>query len=666
MLADLARSGLDADDARRMRLRPADPEELRALGLPAKEAYEIPYLGLDGRPTGFRRWRYTEDTREGLAAKTDLKPVRYVQEGDTLPELYLPPQADWQAVAGDPGRQLVITEGEKKAAACCRAGHPCVGLGGVYSFKSKKKRVPLLESFKQFAWKDRDVVVAYDSDAHENRMVVQARNELCAELLALGAVPRVADVPPTEAGAKQGLDDLIVADGREALAAVFDAAESYAASAALHELSAEVAYVRDPGIVVRLADGQKMRAADFTSHAYANRHYHEVVADARGNERLVKRQAAPAWLQWEKRYELRSMAYEPGQGQVTADGRYNCWPGWGCEPRRGSVGPWRRLLDRLFEGFPEERQWFERWCAVPLQRPGAKLFTTAVLWGVEQGTGKSLVGVTLGRIYGRNYTLIGDKQLEDPRNEWAQHKQFVLGDDVTGKDQRKHADRLKSMITQEEIRIDPKYIPSFTVRDVINYLFTSNHPDAFFLEDLDRRYFVHEVRCPPMPPEQVAEYMAWLGGPGPSHLFRHLLDLDAGGRLPEDRAMDTAARRAMIDDGQSSLARWVRDLRDQPDAVLRVGDTVLRGDLWSSQDLLRVYDPDGRTGTTASAMSRECKRASLGLAYRGMPVPTPLGQRRLFVVRRPRDWKDAGAGALGRHYGETRAPAKRPPSRGRR
>ena len=553
----------------------------------------------------------------------------------------------------------MITEGEKKAAALCAAGVPCIGLGGVYSFKSNKRKVPLIRAFYEFGWADRDVVVAYDSDAHTNRMVVSARNELCRELLALGAMPRVADVPPTAEGGKQGVDDLLVAEGEDALKEVLDEAESYAASQALHELSAEVAYVRDPGIVVRLDDGQRMGARDFVNHAYANRHYYEAVAQPNGGTKMMKRRAAQAWLEWEHRFELRRMTYRPGQPQVTEDLECNTWPGWGCEPRRGSVAPWRMLLDRLFEGHPKERQWFERWCAIPLQRPGSKMFSCAVLWGVETGTGKSLVGKTLGRIYGRNYTLIDDKALQDSRNEWAQNKQFVMGDDVTGQEQRRHADRLKAMITQEMIRIDQKFVPSYTVPDLINYLFTSNHPDAFFLEDRDRRDFVHEVTCEKMTREQVTEFFAWLDGGGAEHLFYHLLHLDCGDQRPEDPAMPTAARDAMIDDGQSRLGRWVRDLRAAPDAVLRVGDVTLKGDLWASQDLLKVYDPDERTGTTASAVSRELKRAGFRLAYRGQQVTTSKGPRRLFVIRDPDKWLTAGGPVLAAHYEAAMAPAKK-------
>jgi hypothetical protein len=655
MLPKLALSGLDATDAKALMMKPANKDELQMAGFPAKQAFEIPYFTAEGRPTKFKRWRYLEDTRNGFASKTDAKPLRYIQLGGTVSEIYLPPFVDWSAIQKSATIELVITEGELKAACCTKYVAPCIGLGGVYSFKSVKKKLPLLPILYEFDWKGRRVVIAFDSDAHTNPMVVMARNELCRELLALGALPCVADVLPAEDGAKRGLDDLYVQDGEDALRQVLDDAEPYAPSAALHELNTEVAYIQDPGIVVVMESGLRMRASDFTGHAYANRHYWEQSLDAKGNDKFTKKPAASAWLQWPLRLELSKIAYEPGKERITEGGEFNIWPGWGCQPVKGDVTPWKQLMSHLFGVYSKERDWFERWCALPLQQPGAKMFTACVLWGVMTGTGKSLVGYTLGRIYGKNFTEIGDNELQDDRNEWAISKQFVMGDDVTGQEQRKYSDKLKKMITQQEMRIDQKYIPSYTVKDRINYLFTSNHPDAFFLEDDDRRNFVHEVEDAPLPREFYKAYMDWLRNGGASALFYYMLHLNLQGMDAEDRAPNTSAKMAMIDDGLSDLGKWVRRLRDDPDTVLAIGDVAMKGDLWPSTELLLIYDPEKKSKVTAGGVAKELKRAGFRMAYNGMPVKTTSGQHRLFVVRNQDEWDTAmDLKKLAVHYNETR------------
>lgn len=658
--AKLATSMLDPIDRRKLQIQEADYDELKALKLPHSVlTMEIPYFGIDGKPVEFRRWRYLQDSRTAFEKLANKKERRYVQQPDTLCRLYFPPLIDWAAVAKDTRKPIVITEGELKAACCVKVtGTPCIGLGGVYSFKSNKKGVPLIRDFGFIEWEGRDVVVAFDSDAESNPMVVAARNALCKELHNMGAIPTVAQIPAGPDGEKQGLDDYALNEGPEALRDAFEFAEKWGFTAELHKLNEEVCYVKNPGLVIVLATGQRVSARDFVAHSYANRHYTAQVLDANGNSKMVQKPAAKGWIEWPKRLELRQMVYTPGEPQITDDACFNTWAGWGCEPVEGDIEPWKRLLDHIFQGYPEERSWFERWLALPIQQPGAKMFTAAVIWGIQTGTGKSLIGYTMGRIYGTNFAEIGDKELADSRNEWAENKQFVLGDDVTGQDQRRFADRLKAMITQKEMRIDRKYVPSFTVVDRINYMFTSNHPDAFFLEDDDRRFFVHEADVEPLPRNFYADYMAWMEGPGPAALFHYLLHLDLKGMDHAHRAPDTAARRAMVADGQSDIGQWIRLLKDAPDSVLRMGDKVLQGDLWSSQDLLALYDPERKTKVSANGITRELKRANFKQVYKGMQVKLADGRSvRLFAVRNRQLWtmtSSKTAKACAQHYEETR------------
>ena len=649
-------SGLNAKDAEVMQLQLTKPNELAAMGFPDKQAMAVPYFTPTGALLGFNRYRYLEDTRNAFELQTTKKPLRYVQAPNSNSEVYLPPFLDWKAIQKNPEAVIAITEGELKAACCTRHVLPCIGLGGVYSFKSTKNMKPLLPIFKEFNWKQRRVIVAYDSDARTNPMVVRARNELCTALVDLGAIPAIAAIPEDEDGSKNGLDDYFVKYGEQALQDIFEHAVPYEAALALHLLNTEVAYIENPGLVIKMADGQKMRASDFVNHAYSNRKFVEHILDPKGLPKAVERKAAQAWLEWPERLALKAMTYQPGEALITDANEYNTWPGWGYEPKQGNIAPWQQLLDHFFNGYPEERQWFERWCAFPIQHPGTKMYTAAVLWGVHTGTGKSLLGYSLGAVYGKNFTEIGDTQLQDDRNEWAVDKQFVMGDDVTGHDQRKYADRLKKMITQHEMRIDQKYVPSYTTLDRINYLFTSNHPDAFFLEDDDRRFFIHEVAVERLSMAFYSKYDAWLRSDGPSHLFDHLRRLDLGDMRPEGRAPDTTARRAMVSDSLSDLGLWVRQLKDEPESILRIGDVKLPGDLWSSNDLLRLYDPQERKRVTSNTVTRELKRAGFSLAYKGMPVKMPHGQTKLFAVRGDVDFwvHRAKMGDLATHYTKTR------------
>lgn len=669
--AKLKESGLSDADGKRLQFTPCGNAQRLHPSFYAVAAFQLPYFDLRGKRTAFYRVRYLESTLpEGsFVALTAKKEQRYSQPPVTLPEVYLPPLVDWAALSKETETSLVITEGELKAACACKLGIPTVGLGGVWSWKSNKAKHPLLPVLAQdFKWKGRTVYLCYDSDAAQNPDVLQAEGALAKVLGALGAVVRIARLPSVlPDGKKTGLDDFLVQEGKAAFAGVLAHAPAFGPLSALYDLNSEVAYARDPGLVLVLASGQKLAASAFKEHAYANRYFYEEVLDKQGNVKMVKAPAAKAWLGWEQRHEVARLTYNPGEPRITAAGEYNYWRGWGVDPVRGDVSPWRQLLDFLFRGRAEDRTWFERWCAYPLQHPGAKLYTAAVLWGTKHGTGKSLVGYTLMSIYGENATEISDDELGATHNEWAENKQFVMGDDVTSNENKREVnDKLKFMITRLKLRLNPKYVPSYTVPDRINYYFTSNHPDAFYLEDEDRRMFIHEVPREVLPREFYKNYLAWWRGGGTAHLFYHLLHLPLGDFDPQGPALVTVAKQQMQELGLSDLGAWVRALKADPDARLRCGDAPLSGDLFTPMELLALYDPEGTRRVSANGIGRELRKAGFGYAAGGVPVRTRFGQARLYALRNGAQWEHAAHRAAAEHYEQSRgadadAPATRKP-----
>jgi hypothetical protein len=636
----LQESALTDADAKKLgfSLKQSEAEAAKLQGLAlAKAGFVIPYFDLSGKPTKFWRYRYLESTKSGFDALTDKKERRYTQPPKTVNELYLPPLIPWNKVAKETKVPIIITEGELKAACAAKHGFACIGLGGVWCFKSISASAPLLPMFEKFEWEDREVVICYDSDAVSNPMVMQAENALARELTNLGARPKVARIPPSSSGKKMGLDDYIVAEGKGAFRIILGDAQDWRSAKELFTLNGEVVYAEDPGIVLRLDTLQRMAPHAFIEHAFSTRIYHEEVITEKGSKH-VEKSAAREWIKWPGRASVRRITYAPGQPRFTSDRELNIWSGWGCEPKKGDVRMWTKLLDFLVDPQkePEGRRWLEQWLAWPLIHPGTKLYTAVVLWGLIHGTGKSTVGYTMFRIYGSNATEIADKDLLTSHNEWAENKQFVLGDEITGGDKRGSADRMKSMITQKQLRLNPKYIPSYTVPDCINYLFTSNHPDSFFLEDTDRRFAIFEVCGAPMSDDFYQAYLRWLDHEGGREaLFHHLLTLDVSDFKPHGHAPQTKAKKEMIDSGRSDVATWVATLKESPDTILKMGDAVINRSLWTTGELHALYDPEKRSKVTANGMGRELKRAAVRKAYDGMPVPVPAphGPQRLWILR---------------------------------
>ena len=674
MLRKLEDSVLSAADARTLGFTPYTAQEvaseLRELEF-KRAGFQIPYFDLSGRRTKFYRFRYLEyDNGRGFARLVHngngtgpLKhDIRYVQPANTVPEPYLSPAMDWPAVFSNVAVPLVITEGELKAACACKHKLACMGLGGVWNFKSAREGTHLLPVFAQIKWAatidvpnpdgkgtqkqevQRDVYICYDSDSITNANVCMAENKLAHELTALGALVHICRIPALD-GKKTGIDDYIAHLGFTALLdnVINPAcAPLWSACAELFRLNEEVIYVRDPGLVLRLDTLQRMTASAFVEHQYSNRIWRETVVSAKGDTKLVERSAPREWLKWPHRASIERTTYKPGEERFLAGSELNLWPGWGCKPAaEGDVTPWLDYLDYVFADHDDKEfrvKWFQQWLAYPLQHPGTKLNQSVVMWSVDQGTGKSVIGYLMQEIYGKNFTEISDKHLQGNFNSWAENKQFVMGDEIasTGDKRRDTADRMKSIITQRELHINVKFVPEYAVPDCINYYFTSNHCDAFFVDDTDRRFFVNEIKRRPRPAEWYKQFCTWAlrGGVGAGIVFAHLLTFDLTDFDPQGHAPVTTSKRDMIASSRTDAATWVARLKEDPDSVLRIGEVVLPHKLWTAEELFRIYDPEGRGKLTVNGLARELRRGGFKQVRDSTLIRTKTrGLQRIWAIR---------------------------------
>lgn len=659
-LADekLKSSGLNRKDAEQLGISFVDRAQTAGLGpkFKALKSLRLDYFDHHGKPLSdwpkgkpFFRVRYLEEA-QGLDALTKKQP-RYAQVLGTAPVAYLPRSINWAALVDDTSKPVIVTEGEFKAAKACKEGFPTIGLGGVYNWRSLKAGMPWLPSLEPFSWVRRSVYLCFDSDVRTNPMVQAALKELADAFQHRGAMVFFTSLPELKEVKKVGLDDFFVHSGptaREQFEGVLHMSEPLGLAKPLWELNERYLYVRDPGLVFNVVTHARVSPSAFKEHTESTKLAYEGVPKGEDVEYSQVASSA-AWLKWPHRSEASKLTYAPGKPTRDEQGAYNIWSGWGVEPKKGDVTPFLNLLKHLFKGAEHgAMEWFLKWCAYPMQYPGTKLYTASVFHGVRHGTGKSFVGYILGRIYGdgvktkaQNFTEVSQMDIHNHFNEWAAGKQLVLGDDVTGPNKRADADFLKKLITQREMRINAKYLPTYTIPDCVNYFFTANHPDAFFLEDDDRRFFIHEVISGPLEEEFYRELELWLDTTGAAALFHYFLNLDVGTFNPSAPAMRTHAKDRMTSNTQSDLASWVRTLKGQPDQVLRVGEMLLGKDLFTAQELLELYDPERRTGTTANGLGRELSRAGVRQINDGDMVRIASGKlERLYAVRNPDHWLD--------------------------
>jgi hypothetical protein len=153
----------------------------------------IPYHDIDGKPTGFERWRLAKPRGD----------QKYDQEPGSGTRAYLPPQLHEMP----PNDSLAITEGEFKALSLAGEAVPAIGLPSFGSYTSEGDKKILLGGILD-AINARQVDSVYflgDSDTATNSEFSRSAHFLAAELSECGVKVHLPRIPLDGPG--KGVDD---------------------------------------------------------------------------------------------------------------------------------------------------------------------------------------------------------------------------------------------------------------------------------------------------------------------------------------------------------------------------------------------------------------------------------------------------------------------------
>ena len=275
----------------------------------------------------------------------------------------------------------------------------------------------------------------------------------------------------------------------------------------------------------------------------------------------TSRMISRAWMESrDKRLvRVREVGFDPSCTDATI--KCNLWGGWPTTPRAGGC---ETLLELLYHLCSEEHngqsiyEWILKWLAYPIQHPGAKMKTALVFHGA-QGTGKNMFFEAVMAIYGEYGRIIDQAAVEDKFNDWASRKLFLVADEVVARMELFHTkNKLKSLITGEWIRINPKNLGAYDERNHVNMVFLSNEPQPVVLERDDRRYCV--VYTPAkldMPFYETVRQEINAGGIEALHDY--LLNLDLGDFAPWALPPMTRAKADLIELSLDSTERFWND-----------------------------------------------------------------------------------------------------------
>lgn len=259
-----------------------------------------------------------------------------------------------------------------------------------------------------------------------------------------------------------------------------------------------------------------------------------------------------------------NVVFDP-TGQADPETTVNLFGGIVLEPKEGDVAPMLKLLRHLTSRAAEQgddadaiMHWLICWMAWPLQHVGSKLRTAVIMHG-DEGAGKNFLFDSLVMIYGEYGAAVGQDELEDKFNDWRSRKLFVVGDEVSSRQELVHnKNRLKALVTSPTVQINPKNLPRREEANHMNIAMLSNELQPQALDNTDRRYLVIFT-----PPALDAEFYKALGrwrlDGGLAAWYHYLLHYPTDGFDPYATAPATDAKQDLIELNRKSPERFWLD-----------------------------------------------------------------------------------------------------------
>lgn len=394
----------------------------------------------------------------------------------------------------------------------------------------------------------------------------------------------------------------------------------------LRELNESYAWIEKASAIYRLQFGDFTRPADFRQ-SLANR-YVEVA----GDEAVKTVPAGDAWLKHPRRRQHVDLIMSPGAPSITTDNRLNVWQGFAVAPAAGDTAPFFEVFYRLIPD-QDAARYVLSWLAHLLQHPETKMMVALVFWSRSQGVGKNLLFECFTSIIGRRHgTVIHQEELARDFNGYMRDKVLVIGDEVMGDDRRRHADKLKGLITGTTIQINEKHQPTIELQNLANFIFLSNHSTAVFVGDDDRRYFIWEIEAAPLSPEQCAVFAQWRDNGGLAALLYYLLSLDVAAYDPKAPAPRTLAKTMMIENNRSDFEIWAEHI------VSGRAGNLLGREIATATELAARYKLESGKEVSAKTVNTTFKK--LGAFQRAHQVRVGDHKLRPLAIDRPQYWRD--------------------------
>ena len=576
-------------DIQSLGLKLLDPKgTYELLGHTREWSIRLPYYGMDGQETGFNRVRI-------LTPKGKMK---YSQPRASGSHVYFPLSVAWKQIAQDVDVPIIITEGEFKAWQLTKQitsdqlNYATIGLAGVTSW-TDKAGLHLHQDLMKIYWqrktsfteKHRKVYVVFDYDGageegEPNEQVGMAETKLAVTLRGLGAEVHLCRVGKFSSGkgSKYAIDDHLLSGGTlgqvlTTTSTVMNGIDTLETK--LYEFKTKYAIMN--GDILRLHDGlllgwNKARI-DAAQHSFT-----QVIQRPRGGTSNKTVYILDEYKDWARRCDLRGIGMFPEyQGlTITPERHYNLFKNWSYEPKAGDPSPYLDFCKYFFQSEPHFGDYWHDWVANVIQFPWRRNNTTPQFIHDMEGMGKSAIPEFIAEMLGMGEhapaATLGPDDLFSNFNGMMKGKIFIVVNEPSS-DRDDHSAKLKNLITGKEITINNKYGAQYSVKNYVNYVFTSNKPYVTHMGMSSRREAIY--KCPTFSQQDILErvkgMMQWAhakDGLGFSIVLNWYMNRDITGFDPHAPAPLTAYKKIAIELSKTPMESFAAELSAWIDAHL--------------------------------------------------------------------------------------------------
>ncbi|MDH3667019.1 MAG: virulence-associated E family protein, partial [Paracoccaceae bacterium] len=382
---------------------------------------------------------------------------------------------------------------------------------------------------------------------------------------------------------------------------------------------------------------------------------------------MVPAPLSKVWLGDRDRARHSRVVFDPA-GEDPDPRAYNLWTGFVTQNASTECEKYLALTREVIaDGSEEVAEYLLNWMALRVQQPGLKMEVAIALRG-GQGLGKSLWVELFGELFGPHFVAVsGAHGLASNFNKHLLQALLVFGDEMNAAGDRAMVSRLKTLVTQTHIQIEPKGVDAFSAPNRFALIVASNDDRVVQIDPDDRRWLALDVSARWKGDLDRFEKVVtgWRSG-GREAFHRFLLDRDLGEfnhRRRPITATHTEQVRASFS-GAMGIVHAILDRGETPpvgrsgaeqDCPTRSSGEVFvpTGDLlrWARAERL-VTGSDGNVETalgrelaTASPYARTLRASIYGRQVRGVWLAPLSEARRMWAAAHGLrlDWSEEAA-----------------------